>query len=325
MKIRLSLFHHNSLYFSFVLLPVILTTAALLSAVMLSYFSEISSLNHCHQARLYDLLSRFKSSLSDQQDLEGLKPLFQRFGQTTGQPEFFKLHLFLVESGAVIMSTDLTAVGESLSKNSPLLKPFSFRRGETTVGYSVPLGNRTLVVHEDITLQAGQIHRKFLLLLMLTLFLSFVCLGAFHKLFRAKVAWPLITLKELIQGKSKEPQSAGASKNFPIEFHPLFEIWNQKHEHIDLATQRLIEAEKKASCTLLTNSVQHCLSTICALMAPISLLPAKSLSGAQINSLKNAAYMVHELSVSLQKAEVTEDLLELCQRILKTEPHSRQD
>jgi len=292
----------------------------LAAMILYSYSSAMGELNSSHQLRLKDLLSHLLATVEKKSDLRELSNKLELYTRSTTQAEFFKLHLFLVEGNKIIDSTDRAAVGKSLQATAPILKPFSFRRGETSVRVSAPVDERRqLVAHEDITMQSAALRKTYLGLTAVILALISLFAFAMHKLFRIRIHDSIEVLKNSVLNLSSDFRPALSEVEISREFQPLLEVWSQTVQHIGPAIQKLVEAERKASIVLIANSINHCLERISNLLLPIAFLPSKALSASEINAMKEAEHVIRELRTNLENINIDPEPFHLCQRILRTQ------
>ncbi|HJZ10967.1 MAG TPA: hypothetical protein VJ521_02375, partial [Acidobacteriota bacterium] len=285
----------GSAYLALVILPSAATLFMLTLLLLYSYTAEVSSLNTLHRSRLSDLISHMAATVQEKDNLAELSKKLELYTRSTPQPEFFKLHLFLVEGNKISAGTDLAAVGRTLPATAPVLKPFSFRRGEATVQVSIPLDEKTrLVAHEDITMQVANLRRRSLAIVGIILVASGFFVFSLHRLFKIRILNSLKNLRLTVLNLSPEFQPEILNVEVSQEFRPLLAAWSQTVQHIGPSVQTLVEAEQKAATVIIANSVKHCVERISNLMMPIAFLPSKALSATEINALKKAEHMLKE-------------------------------
>jgi hypothetical protein len=310
----------GSAYLALVILPSAATLLMLLLLLLYSYTAEVASLNAFHRSRLNDLVSHMVATVDHKHDLQQLSKRLELYTRSTPQPEFFKLHLFLVEGNKISAGTDLAAVGRTLPDAAPVLKPFSFRRGEATVQVSIPLNEKNrLVAHEDITMQVADLRTRNLAVAGAILGLVALFTLSLHKLFRIRILNSLKNLRVTVLNLSPEFQPEILNVEVSQEFRPLLAAWSQTVHQIGPSVEKLVEAERKSAGVLIANSIKHCVEKISKLMMPIAFLPSKSLSASEINALKNAEHMLHELRSRLENIDLDPEPLRFCQSLLHTE------
>ena len=310
----------GSAYLALVILPLVATLFMLLLLLLYSYTAEVKSLNTLHRSRLSDLISHMVATVDQKDNLEELSKKLELYTRSTPQPEFFKLHLFLVEVNKISASTDLAAVGRTLPAAAPILKPFSFRRGEATVQVSIPLDEKTrLVAHEDITMQVANLRRRSLAIAGIILVAAGFFAFSLHRLFRIRILNSLKNLRVTALNLSPEFQPEILNVEVSQEFRPLLAVWGQTVQHIGPSVEKLVEAEKKSASVLIANSIKHCLERISNLMMPIAFLPGKALSASEINALKKAEHLLKELRNRLENIDLNPDPLRFCQSLLRSE------
>ena len=308
----------GSAYLALVVVPSISVLLMLSGFLLYSYFTSIRDLDSFQRARLIDLLSHMQASAHQKESLQELNGKLDLYIRSTPQPEFFKLHLFLIEGNTITASTDAAAVGKSLNLSAPILKPLSFRKGEATIEASVPVDTtRQLVAHEDITIQVAVLRRRFFEFSAVALLLAGIFSFSLHKLFRIQIVNSIRNLTDSVIHVSPEQATAISGIEVSREFRPLVEAWGQTVQHIGPAVEKLVEAEKKATVVLVGNSINHCIGKISDLLMPIAFLPSKSLSGSEINALKHAEFLLKQLRKNLENLDVEPEPLRLCQKLLR--------
>ena len=301
----------GSAYLALVILPLVATLFMLLLLLLYSYTAEVKSLNTLHRSRLSDLISHMVATVDQKDNLEELSKKLELYTRSTPQPEFFKLHLFLVEGNKISASTDLAAVGRTLPAAAPILKPFSFRRGEAK-GFSMGAA-------AEITMQVANLRRRSLAIAGIILVAAGFFAFSLHRLFRIRILNSLKNLRVTALNLSPEFQPEILNVEVSQEFRPLLAVWGQTVQHIGPSVEKLVEAEKKSASVLIANSIKHCLERISNLMMPIAFLPGKALSASEINALKKAEHLLKELRNRLENIDLNPDPLRFCQSLLRSE------